>query len=215
MARRGALFLHPFKSNSRESVAMIDLYRLYQTSPEEFCAELDKALSKIQQIDAKLYESSGRVESLALLYEAFLKTTLSRQLITEPANSWTYDARLPNRYFKDSVFPPERRGNGFLRWVRNDGRLAAKIVVSRVFQYNFAISIADFVSPEAEASFALRVDGTEYPWISADARVFKTIILEDPDSSELDFELFVDPGTVPEGKDTSFSFFSIDINRRA
>jgi hypothetical protein len=194
---------------------MTDLHRLYQASPEEFYAELDKALLTIQQIDARLSESSARVEAMVLLYEEFLRNSLSRHLITEAATSWTYHACLPNRYFKESVCMPEKYGNGYKRWVRNDARLCARIVLPRAVQYNFTISVVDFISPEAEKSFTLKVDGTEYPWMSADRRVFKTVILEEPASPFLDFEIFIDPRTVPDGRDVSFSFTSIDLTRRA
>jgi hypothetical protein len=194
---------------------MSNLHLLYQASPEEFCAELDNALSKMRQIDARLSECSTRIEAMALLQEEFLKTSLSRQLVSDAPRSWTYDACLPNRYFKDSVLGPERDANGFKRWVRSDARLSARIAVPRIFQYNFSISVADFVSPGAEESFTLKVDGKQYPWMSADGRLFKTVILDDPASAAIDFELFVDPRAVPDGKEVAFSFRSINLIRRA
>jgi len=192
---------------------MNNLHRLYQASPEEFCAELDASLAKIQRVEARLADCLSRVEAMAQLHEEFLRTSLSRHL-TEPARSWTYDARLPNRHFGESVLAPEKDANGFNRWVRRDHRLTAALALPRAIQYHFSILVADFVSSEAEASFSLTVDGKPYPWMSTEGRLFKTVILEDPAASSLEFELFVDPNAVPDGKDVSFAFRCIHVSRR-
>jgi hypothetical protein len=189
---------------------MVNLYRLYQASPEEFCTELDKAISRI---DSRLSEDSARVETLVRLQEEFLRINLSRQLVTEPATAWTYRARLPNRYFMD-VFEPEQDDGGGKRWVGASGRLGTRLLVPRAVQYDFSVTVADFVSAEAERSFTLKIDGEVYPWLDTEGWVYSTVLLEEPASSGLDFELSVDPATIPQGRDVSFSFRSIDLTRR-
>jgi len=186
------------------------IYRLFEASPEAAFAELDDNLT---QLSARLAAVSEVADALHHSFEMALKT-LTATAVTVPAPTrWTYDARLPNRYF-DGVFAPEITPDVAKRWVRRAGSLKTRLALPRNVQYDFSIGVADFVVPECQATLRLAVDGNTYPWLSVEGNVFSTIIPEDLQAQDLEFEVSVDPELVPHDKDVSFSFSCIDIVRR-
>lgn len=189
---------------------MSNSFNLYKASPEAFFATLDKNLA---ELTARLDECIARLDGLSGLGEAFLTNDLAGTLGGQPQTAWTYDAALPNKYFAD-VFAPEHAAPRTKRWVGKTGRIGTRLGLSRSFQYDFIVRVVNFVSPEAETSFTLTVNDEPYPWLETKDGTFRTIILESPEATELAFELAIDPATVPTGKDVTFAFASIAIDRR-
>jgi hypothetical protein len=124
-----------------------------------------------------------------------------------------YVANLPNLYFHD-VFEAERAAPIFKRWVGRSGRIGARLALARALQYDFVVHVADFISEEIKSSFALTVDGQQYPWLDDKDGFYRTIILERVDSTSLEFELSIDINLAPPDKDVTFSFAKISFDRR-
>jgi hypothetical protein len=192
------------------SLCMMNSSKLYKASPEAFFEELDK---NIAQLGAHLDECISRLDGISNLADRFLTGGLPGTLAIQAPTEWSYFAALPNPYFAD-VFPPEPTGERTKRWVGRSGRIGARLGLSRALQYDFVIHVIDFVSVEAEASFALTVNGETYPWLSTDNHIFQTMIMENPKETTFDFSVGIDPATVPGGKDVSFSFAMITVARR-
>ena len=186
------------------------LFRLYEASPEAAFGELEQDLD---QLKTRLADVSAQAEALRDTFEKALKALTERVVTTPSPTRWTYDARLPNQYF-DNVFEPEITPEAAKRWVRRSGSLTTRLALPRDVQYDFSVVIANFAAPECRATFRLAVDGTVYPWLAQDGNVFSTVILEDPRADGLAFQLSVDTDALPQDRDVSFSFSTIDIVRR-
>jgi hypothetical protein len=189
---------------------MNQLYRLYEASPEAAFAELDQNLA---QLEKRLTMISETADGLHRVFESALRAVSQPAMLLPAPARWTYDVRLPNLYF-DDVYEPELTEEGAKMWVRRSARLRARLGLPRNVQYDFRISIVDFAVPDGRDSFRIAVDGRIYPWLSTDANVFSTIILEAPGTDGLEFELSLDTDLMP-AEDVSFSFSRIDVNRRA
>lgn len=186
------------------------LFRLYEASPAAAFAELENDLDRLQ---TRLAAMSVQAEALRDTFENALKALTERVVASPAPTRWTYDARLPNLYF-DNVFEPEITPEAAKRWVRRLGSLTTRLALPRSVQYDFSVAIVNFAAPECRASFRLAVDGEVYPWLSQDGNLFSTVILEDPQADGLAFQLLVDTDVLPEDRDVSFSFSTIDIVRR-
>lgn len=183
-----------------------DLYQLFHASPELFFEDLSR---RLRSMDERIERLSGRIDDLAEAMETFIRHDLPLLRARPDVTAWTFHALMPNAVF-DSVYEPEILPTGAKRWVNATARLAARLALSRARQYHFEVVIADFVSPEAEAGFTLKVGGQPCPWLSREGRVFKALIPEDPAAATLDFALEVDPATCGD-RDVSFSFQTIRV----
>jgi hypothetical protein len=187
-----------------------ELQQLYRASPEAFFSALDKAFT---EIDIQLRDCITRLDGLSDLADRFLTQDLALRSADPRPTSWTYHAALPNAYFTD-VFASETCGSGFKRWVGKTGSLKLRLSLPRSLQYDFAIKIIDFASPEAEASFALSINDQVYPWLGQEDRLFQTIIQEHATDLVLEFEVAVAPDSIPADRDVSFSFATIEVRAR-
>ena len=183
-----------------------DLYELFHASPDLFFEDLSR---RLRTMDERIERLSGRIDDLAEAMETFIRQDLPLLRARPDVTAWTCHALMTNAVF-DTVYEPEILPSGAKRWVNASGRLAARLALSRARQYHFEVLIADFVSPEAENSFSLKVGGQRCPWLSREGKLFKTLIPEDPDAVSLDFALEVDPLACGE-RDVSFSFQTIRI----
>jgi hypothetical protein len=189
---------------------MMNSSKLYKASPEAFFAALDNSIA---QLETRLEECATRLDGISGLADRFLTDALPAKLVAAPCTGWSYFAALPNPYFAD-IFAPEHGTAGAKRWVGKSGRIGARLGLSRALQYDFAIHVVDFASHAAEASFALTINGQPYPWLDTAGHVFRTVVLEDPEAATFEFSIGVDPATIAEDKDVSFSFSMITVTRR-
>jgi hypothetical protein len=187
-----------------------DLYQLFHASAELFFEDLSR---RLHNMDERMERLSGRIDDLAEAMENFIRHDLPAQRARPDVTAWTYHALMPNAVF-DAVYEPEILPTGAKRWVKSTGRLAARLVLSRGRQYHFEVQVADFVNPEVEASFVLKVGGQPCPWLSREGRLFKALVPEDQEASTLDFALEVDPAVVGD-HDVSFSFETIRVYANA
>lgn len=187
-----------------------DLYQLFHASPELFFEDLSR---RLRTMDERIERLSGRIDDLAEAMETFIRQDLPALRARPDVTAWTFHALMPNAAF-DTVFEPELLPTGAKRWVNATGRLAARLVLARARQYHFEVHIADFATPEAEASFVLKVGGQPCPWLSREGRVFKALVPEDQEAATLDFVLEIDPATVGD-RDVSFSFQTIRVYANA
>jgi hypothetical protein len=183
---------------------------LFQIAPDEFFAGIDRDFAEIR---ATLAEVAQRAEAVGELCEAVVRTRAAPPAAGAPASRWTFDARLPNFLFAD-VFEPEPLTDGAKRWVGGSGRIAAALRLPRHVQYDFAIQVEEFASEAAARSFWLRINGVQYPWLDHAGKRYTSIVLDDADADGLNFEIGVDPASLPDTADVSFSFRSIDVSRR-
>jgi hypothetical protein len=185
-------------------------YSLFNASPREFLQEYDATVGEHSK---RLRDLEIQSEKMLDLYESMVREQVPLMRRTAPMTRWSYDARLPNLYFPEA-YEPELGDNGVKRWVSNAGRIGASLALDCGSQYDFVVEIVSFVSEEARSSFALKVNGKSYGWLSTAANRFWTVILEDREASTLDFDLSIDPATCPDGSSVSFAFANIDIRQR-
>jgi len=183
-----------------------DLYHLFHASPELFFEDLSR---RLRVIDERIERLTGRIDDLAEAMETFMRKDLPALRARPDVTAWTFHALMPNTVF-ETVYEAELLPTGAKRWVNATGRLAARLALPRTRQYHFEVLVADFVSPEAEASFVLKVGGQHCPWLSRDGKLFKALVPEDPDAATLDFVLEVDPAACGD-RDVSFSFQTIRV----
>ncbi|WP_198377558.1 hypothetical protein [Neoroseomonas rubea] len=187
-----------------------NLYQLFQASPELLFEDLSH---RLRDMDERIQRLSGRIDDLAEAMENFIRHDLPAQRARPDVSAWTYHALMPNAVF-DTVYEPEILPSSAKRWVKATGRLSARLVLARARQYHFEVQVADFVNPEVEASFALKVGGQPCPWLSREGRLFKALVPEEQDAATLDFALEVDPAAVGD-HDVSFSFETIRVYANA
>jgi hypothetical protein len=183
-----------------------DFYQLFLASPEFFFDELTR---RLKGIDERIDRLTARIDDLAEAMETYIRQDLPILRARPDVTAWTYHALMPNAVF-DSVYEPEMLPTGAKRWVNATACLQASLVLPRNHQFHVEVQVADFVSPEAEASFALTADGQKQPWLSQEGRLYKALIPAKPESRTLDFKLETDPSACV-GRDVSFSFQTIRV----
>jgi len=189
---------------------MLSSLQMYRASPEAFFTSLDK---KMAELEAKIDGTHKRFEDLANLSDAILTKIAEVRAHSEAPRTWTYLAALPNLYFND-VSPAEQADGVSKRSVGRSGRLTARLNLPRNCQYFFMFRAVEFVNAAAAATLSLTVNGDPYPWLDVQDGVFKTIVLESKETDSLEFTIAVDPSTLDETVDMSFSFAQILIERR-
>lgn len=187
-----------------------NFYQLFHASPELFCEELSR---RFNELDERLARMSNQVEELAEALQVFVRQDLPAARAQPNVTAWTYDAAMTNAVF-DSVYEAELLSDGAKRWTNGSGRLSWSLVVPRSLQYQIEVTIADFVTPEAESSFAISVDDEPLPWLTRDGRVFTALTLPRPDLSKMDLALSVSPESCVD-RDVSFSFRTIKVRALA
>ncbi len=183
---------------------MPNLHSRFQESPEACFNEIERALDELNQA---VRGAVQRLESVAGLYEQYLKTRLPAGPLP-PMTNWVYDVRMTAPYF-DAVYPPEVYPEFAKRWVNKIGVLTTRLAMPRRQQYRFEIQIRDFASKEIEDSFQLHVDDAVCPWLDRTDRLFSTVIPENSAAESLEFRLSADPKACVH--DVSFSFSTINI----
>jgi hypothetical protein len=182
----------------------------FQISPEDYFAGVDRAFEEMRSGIGAL---ARRADDLSALCEELALVRLAGPAAAPPPSRWTYDVRLPNHLFAD-LFDAEEIAGGAKRWVGTGCRLGVTLRMPRNVQYDLAIQIEDFVSETAAKSFFLRIDGVQYPWLSHEGKRYTSLVLIDEAAETLGIEIGVDPSSLPDGRDVSFSFRSIDVARR-
>ena len=182
---------------------------LRRSSDEERFTALANTL---REFDRQTAELETRQQALERQFGQLIKTIASRPSAGAPVLDWVYDARQLNYYFPD-VYDVEIGANTARRWVGESGILKANLTLPRNAQYDFSIQVVSFALPEYEDAVYLRVDDQDYRWLSIKDHKYETIILEDPNASELTFEVGVFIGRQAD-KDVTFSFSGIEIRRR-
>lgn len=164
----------------------------------------------ISELDRQLGALDNTWEVLSDSFDQLIKGAASRPLGRALATSWRWDARQPNLYFAD-CFPLRTSAAATTRWVGAYGVLRWKLILARTLQYDFAIEVTDFASPEYEHSFFIRIDGwQDYGWLRRSGRRYETIILEDATRNEVALEVGI-PVEVQSESDVTFSVSRIEI----
>ena len=183
--------------------------KLYTASKTAFFNEYENT---IRTLHDKIDQLTRRSEEIEDLYFDLIRKNASIKFRADPPSCWIYDVRMPNLMFSglhqlQENHPPPRR------WVGPNGVLKGHLALPRHVQYTFRIFVVDFVDRNCEKSFALKIDGHVHGWLAVDQQVYTAVTVEAPAESDLRFEVGVDPRTLPDGADLSFSFSRIEIRR--
>ena len=188
---------------------MENLRNTFLASQDEF---FDVVERRFGDLENRMRDCEALVESLARASDHLAQRAILLSQRAEPPVAWTFDARMPNLYFS-GLYEVETKGGMAKRWVGPSCQFGGRLLLDRRYQYLVEVKVVDFITPEAEASFCLVVDGHKRPWHSASDRLFTTLVAEAPDETALDFRLEIDPQGKPEDSDVSFSFQRVSFRR--
>lgn len=190
---------------------MKDPQALFNASPEAFFEELG---NRFRTLDARIDRLNERIDRLADVIESHLTTGLPIARAVAERRDWSYDVRMPNIYF-DNVFDLETGANYVKRWVSGTGRIAGRLALPRDIPLAFEILVMDFATDEARRSFALSVDNQRVAWEEAGPKLYRAVVGPSPTARGLGFTVGIDPATLGEKKEVSFSFSSISVHPAA